>query len=172
MLPEKASMKQKFPETGMNYCGQGKHHWNWAKKVAGKGQQLRWSELKGCLHVPSMVMGGRSHQTLLHRQHGGSIQNLRRTKMLLMEHPNYSSLQHVVCTGWHSSRTLQEPINTLTELLPKIHYLSQKKPAPASQDWTTGNVVSVFKGKHKGRENLIKTHQKVLHQNWANYVKR
>lgn len=44
MLPEKASMKQKFPETGTNYCGQEKHHWNLARKVAGKGQQLQWTE--------------------------------------------------------------------------------------------------------------------------------
>lgn len=84
-----------------------------SQKSCGKGQQLQWSELKGCLNVPSTVMGGRSHQTLLHRQHGGSIQNLRRPKMLLKEHPDHSGLQHIVCTGWCSSKTLQECVNNI-----------------------------------------------------------
>lgn len=57
----------------------------------------------------------------------GSMEcNLRWQKKLLMEHPNHFSLQHVVSTGWHSPKTLQELMNTLPELLPKIHYLSQK----------------------------------------------
>lgn len=90
--------------------------------------------------------------------------------MLLIEHPNHSGLWHVVLTGWHSSKTLQELINTLTELLPKICYLSQKT-APASKAGAQAMWCLFLKGNMRG-ENLIKTHQKVLHQNWANYVKR
>lgn len=44
-----------------------------------------------------------------------------------MEHPKHFGLQHVAPTGWHSFKTLQELINTLPELLPKVHYLSRKK---------------------------------------------
>lgn len=97
------------------------------KKVAGKGQQLQWRELEHCLHGPSTATGGRSHQALLHGQRGGGIRNLRRPKKLLMEHPNHFGLQHIVSTGWHLPKTLQELMNKLPKLLPKIHYLSRKK---------------------------------------------
>lgn len=125
-----------------------------AKKVAGKGQQLQWRELERCLHGPSTATGGRSHRALLHRQHGGGTRNLRRPKKLLMEHPNHFGLQHIVSTGWRSPKTLQELMNKPPKLLPKIHYLSQKKQLLPHK--TRGQTIwcLLLKGNIKGEKIL------------------